>query len=236
MTIPASWRGMILEMIRNSRLCPKQMSRRRRLDIQDMKDLAMKHVKKSQRSLAMGKGYKRRGGPRFMQLFHRMVKSHAWHALTPLERCGYLELAALYDSTNNGRLHMSARRLASLIPCNKDTAAKVLTKLEDAGFVETVKLGEFTRKAEERLASEYRLTEFRCNATGELPTRKYNPKLLWSPSDEVRRPKRRALTDAERQRRCRSRKRHEGHDKRPTKPDSLCDRVQKCHCYCGENG
>jgi len=46
---------------------------------------------------------KRRGVPRFLQLHHRLLKSHAWHALTTLERSGYTELAQLFDGTNNGR-------------------------------------------------------------------------------------------------------------------------------------
>jgi hypothetical protein len=124
---------------------------------------------------------KRRGVPRFLQLHHRLLKSHAWHALTPLERSGYIELAQLYDGTNNGRLAMSARRLAGLIPCDKNAASRALKNLEDAGFIEAIKLGRYTCKAEERKASEYRLTDFRCDVTGEPPTRTYNPKHLWEP-------------------------------------------------------
>ena len=52
---------------------------------------------------------KRRPAPRFLQLHHRLLKSHAWHILTPLQRCGYIEIAQLYDSANNGRLgHVGA--------------------------------------------------------------------------------------------------------------------------------
>ena len=36
----------------------------------------------------------------------------------------------------------------------------ILSQLEDAGFIDPVKLGKYARKAEERLASEYRLTDF----------------------------------------------------------------------------
>jgi len=162
---------------------------------------------------------KRRSVPRFSSLHHRLLKSHAWHDLKPLERCGYIEIAQLYDAINNGRLAMSARRLAGLIPCNKDTALIILRNLEDAGFIEAVKVGRYTKKEEERMACEFRLTDFRCDVTHELPSRRYNPQHPWQPSEPA--PKRAApLTDAERQRRCRSnRKRHECHDERPTKPD-----------------
>jgi hypothetical protein len=122
---------------------------------------------------------KRRSAGRFLALYHRLLKSHAWHALTPLQRCGYIEIAQLYDGTNNGRLAMSTRRLAGLIPCSKN--AGILTGLEDAGFIETVKEGKFSPRVGERLASEYRLTDFKCDVTGELPSRKYNERKRWDP-------------------------------------------------------
>ena len=75
----------------------------------------------------MGKWGKRRSAGRFLSLNHRLLKSHAWHSLTPLQRCGYIEIAQLYDGTNNGRLAMSARRLAGLIPCSKNS--RILNEL-----------------------------------------------------------------------------------------------------------
>jgi hypothetical protein len=136
-------------------------------------------------------------------LHHRLLKSAAWHQLTPLERCAYIEIAQIYDSKNNGQLAMSARLLASLIPCSLNSAYQSLRALEDAGFIDTVKRGKYAKKDEERLASEYRLTEFRCNDTGELPSRRYNPQLCWDRSKP--KPKRKALTSAERVRRYRKR-------------------------------
>jgi hypothetical protein len=62
-----------------------------------------------------------------------MLDSYAWHVLSPHARLAYLEVARLYNGSNNGRLAMSARRLASLLPCNKDTAARALRELEDVG-------------------------------------------------------------------------------------------------------
>jgi hypothetical protein len=133
---------------------------------------------------------------RFLQLPHRLLKSAGWHQLTALERCAYIEVAQLYDSKNNGELVVSARLLASLIPCSLNSAYRSLCALEDAGFIDTVKLGKYARKDEERLASEYRLTDFRCNATGEPPSRRYNPQLCWDRSKP--KPKRKAFTPAER--------------------------------------
>lgn len=146
---------------------------------------------------------RRRSAGRFVALYHRLLKSHAWHSLTPLQRCGYIEIAQLYDGSNNGRLAMSTRRMAGLIPCSKNS--NVLRELEDAGFIDTIKLGKFSRVEGERLASEYRLTDFKCDVTGELPSRRYNERKRWEPCDV--KPKRKAMTDAERARRYRA-KRH----------------------------
>jgi len=140
---------------------------------------------------------------RFVQLPYRLLKSAAWHRLTPLERCAYIEIAQIFDGKNNGHLAVSARLLASLIPCSLNSAYQSLRALEDARFVDTVKLGKYARKDEERLASEYRLTEFRCDATGEPPSRRYNPQLCWDRS--APKPKRKALSSAERVRRYRKR-------------------------------
>jgi hypothetical protein len=153
---------------------------------------------------------KRRSAARFLQLHHRLLKSRAWHLLTPLQRCGYIEIAQLYDGTNNGRLAMSTRRLAGVIPCSKNSP--ILQELEDAGFIDTVRVGRYTRDKETRVASEYRLTDFRCDVTGDLPSRRYNERVRWEPSEP--KPKRIALTDAERARRYRKR-----HAERPNEWD-----------------
>jgi hypothetical protein len=59
----------------------------------------------------------------------------------------------------------------------------VLRELEDSGFIETIKFGKFTRKQEDRRASEYRLTCFHCNVTGVPSSRRFNPNIRWEPSD-----------------------------------------------------
>jgi hypothetical protein len=135
--------------------------------------------------------------------------------LTPLQRAGYIEIAQLYDGSNNGRLAMSARRLAGLVPCDK--TSDVLRALEDAGFIDMVKFGRYARKEEERLAAEYRLTDHHCDVTGELPTRRYNPRHLWDPA--IPKPKRKALTGAERVRRHRKR-RNACNGARPSESDA----------------
>ncbi len=116
----------------------------------------------------------------FVMLHWHLLDSRGWHELSLHARGAYLELCRLYNGENNGRLGLSARRLASLVPCDKATASRALRELEDAGFIQTMRLGAFARK--DRLASEYRLTNFTCDVTGDLPTRSWN-RLPWRPSE-----------------------------------------------------
>jgi hypothetical protein len=122
-------------------------------------------------------------GPPFVQLHYYLLDSEAWHRLSSSARAGYIELARLYKGVNNGNLAMSARRLAKLIPCNKDTAARVLNELESEGFIDVVKVGTFNRK--ERLACEYRLTSYRCDVTGELPSKRFDPSKRYAARSEI---------------------------------------------------
>ena len=134
----------------------------------------------------------------FVMLHWHLLDSQGWHQLSPRARLAYLELAQLYNGENNGRIALSARRLACRMPCDKATASRALRELEDAGFIQTMRVGAFTRK--DRLASEYRLTNFTCDATGEQPSRKWNG-LRWqashSPSKSYRTGARTRHSEAE---------------------------------------
>src|SRR4051794_16141018 len=104
-------------------------------------------------------------GPPFVQLHYYLLDCEAWHRLSLCARAAYIEVARLYNGTNNGRLAMSVRRLAALIPCATDTASRALTELELAKFLDVTKTGSFRRR--ERHSSEYRLTAYRCDVTGQ---------------------------------------------------------------------
>jgi Helix-turn-helix domain len=110
-------------------------------------------------------------GPPFVQLFKYMLKSPAWLSLATPAKAAYVQLAQRYDGVNNGMIALSVRTLAQELNCSRATAARALIELEDTGFIETVKLGTFARR--NRRASEYRLTTFRCDVTGELPTKRF---------------------------------------------------------------
>jgi hypothetical protein len=113
---------------------------------------------------------RRSNGPPFVQLFKYMLKSPAWLGLSCNARAAYIQLALRYDGCNNGMLALSARTLGHELQCDKATAARALIELENAGFIQTTKIGAFARK---RQASEYRLTTLRCDATGELPSKAF---------------------------------------------------------------
>jgi Helix-turn-helix domain len=109
--------------------------------------------------------------PPFVPLFKYMLDCPAWLSLSPAARAAYVQLARRYDGCNNGMLALSVRTLAEELGCSKNTAGRLLTELEDAGFIETVMLGRFARQ--NRKASEYRLTIERCDVTGALPSKKF---------------------------------------------------------------
>ena len=49
---------------------------------------------------------------RFVSLPHWMLQSPAWRSLSPVARGVFIELAAIYNGSNNGRLALSARDAA----------------------------------------------------------------------------------------------------------------------------
>lgn len=105
---------------------------------------------------------------RFVSLPHFLLRSPAWRSLSPVARCVFIELAILYNGSNNGRLGLSARVASERVGCSKDTAAKAIAELRAKGFVECRSRGRFDRKSPH--ASEYRLTHLACEKTGERAT------------------------------------------------------------------
>lgn len=113
---------------------------------------------------------------RFLALEHYLLSSPAWKSLNPVERCAYVEVAQLYNGSNNGRLAMSGRRLSELLHVSKATGTRALTVLVERGFLEVVKPSAFSCKI--RRATEYRLTIEKCNVTGTLPFKAF---MRWQP-------------------------------------------------------
>jgi DNA-binding transcriptional MocR family regulator len=110
-------------------------------------------------------------GPPFVQLHKFMLATPAWLALSCPARAAYVQVASRYDGLNNGSIGIGVRALAREMRCSPDTASRALIELEDAGFIETVKLGAFKRK--DRKASEYRLAMYRCDLSGHPPSKRF---------------------------------------------------------------
>ncbi|WP_262027071.1 helix-turn-helix domain-containing protein [Microvirga sp. Mcv34] len=108
---------------------------------------------------------------RFVSLPHHMLRSRAWRSLSPVARSVFIELAAIYNGSNNGRIALSARDAAEAVGCSKDTAARAFVELVAKGFIECCSRGHFDRKSPH--ASEYRLTLYLCDRTGKTATKAF---------------------------------------------------------------
>jgi hypothetical protein len=108
---------------------------------------------------------------RFVYLPHHMLRSPAWRSLSPVARCIFLELAAIYNGGNNGFIALSTRDAAQHVRCSKDTAARALVELTEKGFIVCCSRGHFDRKSPH--ASEYRLTLYACDRTGEKASKAF---------------------------------------------------------------
>jgi hypothetical protein len=120
---------------------------------------------------------KRATAERFVRLTYGMMQSHGWRSLDTNARAIYVELAMLYHGNNNGRIGLSARQAAVAIHVSKDTAARAMSRLQDRGFIVAMTKGRFDLK---RHATEWRLTEFKCDLTGQPASRDFE---TWTTAD-----------------------------------------------------
>jgi hypothetical protein len=107
---------------------------------------------------------RRHDGPKFIQLFRYVLDSPAYISLSPSARAALIEVIRGYNGQNNGRIVLSVRDLAKRMGCHRNTATRVLQELVEKGFIEPRVKGALSRKF--RHATEWRLTDRRCDATG----------------------------------------------------------------------
>lgn len=114
-----------------------------------------------------------KGEPRHVRLYHYLMRTDAWKELDCVARSAYVELASRYGGpgSNNGRIPYSLREMAEALKVSKMTAQRAMKRLQDHGFIVEEKHGAFSVKL--RHASEWRLTEFVSDVTGELPTKDF---------------------------------------------------------------
>lgn len=109
-----------------------------------------------------------KGSGRFLLLPHHILHSTAYLDLSCVARAVLIEIAAIYNGSNNGRLAAGVRWLAKRCNIGPDTARRAIKELEDAKLIETVEKGSF--KQHNRLASEYRITWQKCDASNRFAT------------------------------------------------------------------
>jgi hypothetical protein len=123
---------------------------------------------------SVGRQKHKASGPRFVALYHYMLKSAAWRDLDPISRCLYVELKSRYMGLNNGEIPYSVREGAKELRVSKATVSRSFRQLIDHGFIAITKAGHFGYKV--RHATEWRLTEFGCG--NDLATKEY---MRWQP-------------------------------------------------------
>ena len=125
--------------------------------------------------------FKRKGtGQKHVQLFDYMLRSAAWRDLSTVEMALYVEIKRRFDGFNNGRIGMSCREAAALLNVSKATAGRAFDRLQRNGLITIGKPSGFNVKG--RVSTEWRLTEYRCDVSGELPTKEF---LKWKPDEKT---------------------------------------------------
>ena len=105
---------------------------------------------------------------RYFQLHHYMLRTDAWQALFAAAVRVYIQIGSRYNGANNGKLAFSVRDAAAECNLAINTAMRALRELVDLGFIEETRHGGLSKKT--RIASEWRLTAFKCDLTGSLKT------------------------------------------------------------------
>jgi hypothetical protein len=116
----------------------------------------------------MARKHDRERNDRYFQVHHYMLRTGAWQALSASARAVYIQIGDRYNGANNGRLAFSVRDAAGECNLDKSTASRAFKELVDRGFIEETRHGGLSKKT--RVASEWRLTAFRCDLTGSLKT------------------------------------------------------------------
>ena len=116
---------------------------------------------------------------RFVSLPHYMLKSAAWRSLSPVARSVFIELAVIYNGSNNGRLALSVRDAAERVCCSKNTASRALTELTQKGFIDLCSRAHFDRKTPH--AAEFRLTMHPCDRSSDRASKRF---MTWRPDEQ----------------------------------------------------
>jgi len=120
---------------------------------------------------------------RFLRLWHNVKRSAAYHSLSSYARAALIELLDRYTGINNGMIVLGVRTLADELRCTRDTAARALKELDDAGLIRPMTGGKWKGKR----ATEWRLMFERCHKTYEPAVTVWEPRQVSDRKDtEVR--------------------------------------------------
>jgi hypothetical protein len=136
----------------------------------------------------MGRNKSKNAGPRHVRIHHYMMATPAWQSLGCVERAMYVDIAARYAGlgSNNGRIGYSVRDAAATLHIGTSTAKRAMDALEGRGFIVAMKRGAFSLK--KRHATEWRLTEFASDVSGDFATKEF---MRWTPDkNKTRYPQR----------------------------------------------
>jgi hypothetical protein len=114
----------------------------------------------------MARKHDRERNDRYFQLHLYMLRTDAWQALSAAAVRVYIQIGSRYNGANNGKLAFSVRDAAAECNLAINTAMRALHELVDLGFIEETRHGGLSKKT--RIASEWRLTAFKCDLTGLL--------------------------------------------------------------------
>jgi hypothetical protein len=123
----------------------------------------------------------------FARIFEDMFCTAAWKDLNGTEAKLYLEMVRKYRGNNNGAIVFGRREAEEVLKIGPNTVLRAFTGLQRRGFIVPVVKGSFSRKL---IATEWRLTEYKCDVTGEVATeefRRWIPEVAEKPPENLER-------------------------------------------------
>jgi hypothetical protein len=105
------------------------------------------------------------------RIYGSWVTLPSWRALSPQAVKLLVEILCRFRPGDNGRLPFSAKLAGEYLNASKATGARALRELDDFGWIRPMRLARFADR--KGMASNFRLTMFRDDITGEPATREY---------------------------------------------------------------
>jgi hypothetical protein len=149
----------------------------------------------------MARATNRRDGAH-ARIYSEWLSLPAWRNLSPTAVKLLVEILGRYRPGDNGRLPLSARLAGEYLNASKATGARALRELDDNGWIRPMRLARFADR--KGTATDYKLTMFTDDETGEMATREYldagqityAPVSPMRPNGGIRETKRSQIRDA----------------------------------------